>query len=137
MAAKTTGIGNLAVWYGLAAMGYTTNDGWDASNLNPSGIAQVIIGPATRVVTSIASGKLMLKSIASGEAVEPMFVINDSPNTILVFPFTGEFQNGVANASLSIATGKSAVFFPVTNNLAQQWLPGATEFSDWRSAVIP
>lgn len=92
------------------------------------GTAAPILGVVTRVKFPIASGSLILRSLLSEEMpLKPHFVINDTVGAILVYPFTGETQNGSLNASLSIAAGDFAIFLPVRN---------AAGVVDWRSSVV-
>jgi hypothetical protein len=105
---------NDSLFYNLGMDGFICQDGIGAPNANSQGTAWPLLSAATRVTTSVANGSLILKSILSGEASPNplMWVINDSPNTIKVFPASGENQNGVANAALSIPSGQSGFFFP-------------------------
>lgn len=81
-----------------------------------------------RVTKSTSTlNSFILKSILTGDASGLTWVINDSANTINVFPFVGENQNGVANAGLAIAAGAAGVFSVVPNSLGGP---------DWRSAAI-
>jgi hypothetical protein len=91
--------------------------------------AAPIPGSASRCTLSgAAANSFILDRILSGEAADELiFMINDSANTINVFPAVGENQNGAANAGLAIAAGRSAIFVRIPND---QGGP------DWRSAVI-
>jgi hypothetical protein len=84
----------------------------------------------SRVIRSIATGSLILPSILTGEANEPIYVVNDSPNSVNVYPAVGEKTNGNANTAVAVAAGAVGVFIPIlssTNNPTTL---------DWRTAVI-
>lgn len=93
----------------LGQEGYTIYDGLAAPNASSQNTATKLIGQACRVTTSVANGSLILPSILSNEASPLVYVINDSPNAVLVYPFlssvTPEKMNTTNNASLSIPAG--------------------------------
>ena len=95
------------------------------------------IGQANRFTTSVAGGSAaaVLPSVVSNEAQFMVFVINDTPNTIKVFPFTGENNNGAGNGTLSIPAGQSGIFIRVPPAVGKGGGGGGT--TDWRSAAIP
>jgi hypothetical protein len=114
-------------------------------NLQGSFTAELVPGPAaaqstatrinsplSRVLKSVSTGSLILPSILSGEANELLWVMNDSPNTINVYPASGEKTNGPLNTAFQITTGLTGVFVPVLNSVNNY--PSTL---DWRSAVIP
>jgi hypothetical protein len=71
---------------------------------------------------------LTLPSILTSEAEAPVVVVNDSANTIKVYPASGEKINGALNTAVSLTTGQVIVLFPDFN-----WLGGTL---DWRGAAI-
>lgn len=119
------GIANTSLIYNLGLIGTPIID--NVAVLSTT-VPTPVAGELIRVVTSIASGLLVLKSILTGEAAALTFVVNDSPNSIIVKPFTGELQNGVANQGLTIPAANSGIFIRVPDNV----LAGG----DWRSNVI-
>jgi hypothetical protein len=99
-----------------------------AGAASAQGTAQPVVGLQTRVKVSAASGSLVLGSLLSRETpVQFHFVVNETAGAVLVYSALGETQNGVANASLSIPSGQSAIFVPVANSAGT---------IDWRSSVI-
>jgi hypothetical protein len=60
-----------------------------------------------------------------------MVVVNDSPNTINVYPAVGEKTNGSLNTAAAITAGASGFFIPVLNSANNY--PSTL---DWRTAVI-
>jgi hypothetical protein len=100
-----------------------------------------LLSSVNRITQSPATGSAVLPSILYNEAQFPVFVINDSPQTILVGAQAGEKVNGVATTTnygagtLSLATGTTGVFFPVPAMFKNQGgaLGGTL---DWRAAVI-
>jgi hypothetical protein len=79
-------------------------------------------------VSTGTTNSFVMDSILSGTSTDDyVWFINDSANSVNVFPAIGENQNGAANAVLAVAAGKAAVFVRIPND---QGGP------DWRSAVI-
>jgi len=82
--------------------------------------AGAIRGQCHRIVANaVANASLALKSILSNDNPQLVFLINDSANNVVVFPFknfaagaidTGEGINGVANGSFTITPGNAAIF---------------------------
>lgn len=111
---------------GLTNIAFVDNLVGAANNVQAG--ATPLTSEVNRVTKSGATtNSFILKSILTGDASTLTFVVNDSGNTINVFPFVGDKQNGVANAGLAIAAGAAGVFSMVTNALGGP---------DWRSAVI-
>jgi hypothetical protein len=108
---------------------FVMNDNLAAAGNAVQTAATPVPGSASRCTLSgAAANSFILDRILSGEAADELiFMINDSANTINVFPAVGENQNGAANAGLAIAAGKSAIFVRISND---QGGP------DWRSAVL-
>lgn len=119
----------------LAAEGVLIADGWGAPNASSQATATRLQGNAMRVTTSVANGSVVLPSSLSNECPYLAWVINDSPNTILAYPFTGEKQNGGTNATLAIPSGQSGYFVRVPPAIGKGGGGGGT--LDWRSAVVP
>lgn len=108
-------------------------------------VMEVVAGPAaaqntatrltnrfSRCIKAASTGSVVLPSILSGEANEPMLVMNDAANSINVYPGLGEKINGgSANAPIAVAAGASIMLFPVLNS--PQVYPSTL---DWRGAVI-
>ena len=126
---------NDALLYNLALQGFPATDDAAAPNASSQGTATAFIGDLLRVTTSAANGSVILKSNLSNEAPPLCFVVNDSPNTIKVYPFAGESLNGTTNLALSIPSGQSAIFVRVPPASSKGGGGGGT--IDWRAAVIP
>jgi hypothetical protein len=126
---------NDAVLVALGQNAFPVNDCLGAPNANSQSTGTRCGSPVNRFTTSVSNGSAVLPSILSGEAEAMVFVINDSPNTIKVFCASGDSQNGSLNASLSIGTGTSGVFFKVGALHSKGGGGGGT--TDWRSANIP
>jgi hypothetical protein len=84
----------------------------------------------TRIIKSVGSGAFILPSILSGEASEPMIVVNDTGASVNVFPFIGEKTGGTVNAAFAIAGGASGICVPVLNS------PNNPTTLDWRCGLI-
>ncbi len=120
--------------YDLAQLGLVEFDGLSCNNTTQA-TATALLGEINRVVISAAAnGAAVLKSVLSNEAPPICYVINDSANTIKVFPFTGENINGSLNTSLSVVAGGLACFFRVPPLLSKSGGGGGT--NDWRGAAI-
>lgn len=122
-------LNTLAIFIGTPVQDDETAGG--PGNVTTQAGATAVVGEAVRVTRAPTIGNSMiLKSVLSGDASPLTFVINDSANSINVFPATGETNNGGLNQVLAVPAGQSGIFVRVPNNLA-----GSS--SGWRSAVIP
>ncbi|HEX4828310.1 MAG TPA: hypothetical protein VFV12_08795 [Xanthobacteraceae bacterium] len=123
-------LANTALLYNLGLLGTPLDDDLVGGPASTQVGATPVKGELARCTTSVLNGSFVLKQIQTGEASPLTYVVNDSANAIKVFPHPGEAQGGVANASLTIPAGQSAIFVRVPNSLQ-------TAGADWRSAVIP
>jgi hypothetical protein len=126
-------LANSALLNSLALQGTPLQDCETAGGATGSTVqagATAIIGTAIRVLRGAAGTSLIQKSVLSGDAAPQVFVINDGPNSINVYPAPGEFNNGTANQVLACPAGQSQTWIRVPNNLA-----GSS--SGWRSCVVP
>jgi hypothetical protein len=119
----------------LAASGYTNQELF-ATNANSQNTAVRIMEQVVRVIGGVSNGSIVLPSILSGDAGSmPLgWVVNDSPNTIKLFPFTGESQNGVTNGSLSVSAG--AAIFYYKEPAATRKGGGQTGTTNWHSNTV-
>lgn len=135
-------VANTALLYNLGVEGFLVSDDLSAGPATARATALRLPSQLNRVTVSVANGACCLPSIISGEAAWIVFVVNDSPNTIVVGAAapgggasTQETINGTATTSnygagtLSIPSGQSGIFVPVPNG------KGGT--LDWRAAAIP
>jgi hypothetical protein len=108
---------NDSLLYNLGLSGFPVTDNNACPNASSQATATRIIGDAWRVTTSVANGSAILPSILSQEAPPLVFVINDSPNSIKVYPFLStaspELMNTSANAALTIVAGGWGMFVKV------------------------
>ena len=95
------------------------------------GTATKLTNALSRCTKSVGTGAFILPSILSGEATEPMYLVNDTGAAIFIFPAVGEKTNGTLNAGVSIAAGGFSFFVPVLNS--PQTYPSTL---DWRGGVI-
>jgi len=126
---------NDALLVALAADGFTVLDDLGAPNAANQNTGTALPGPANRFTTSVATGSATLKSIISNECSFLCFVINDSPNSMNVYPFPGEKMNGVANAAFAVPAGQSGFFLRIPPTIGRGGGGGGT--NDWRPAVVP
>lgn len=125
----------------LLALGqnqFTINDDMVAPGTTQAG-ATKCIGQVCRVTTSTASAtaSMILPSLLTQEAQSPVFVVNDSPNTVRVYPFTGETEGGVTNSALSIPAGQSGIFVKINGAAVGKGGGQTSVVNDWRVAIIP
>lgn len=118
---------NTALLFNMALMATPLYDNLLGGPASTQATALPMPGEMNRVTAGAANQSLILRSIKSSEASTIVFLVNDSPGAVVVFPAVGENQNGVANASLSIPAGQSGIFVMVPNKLGGP---------DWRSNVI-
>jgi hypothetical protein len=108
---------NDALLYNLALSGFPVNDNISCPNASSQATATRATGDAVRVTNSVANGSMILPSILSQEAPPLIFVINDSPNAIKVYPFLStvspESMNTTNNAALTIAAGGWGMFVKI------------------------
>jgi hypothetical protein len=81
-----------------------------------------------RVNNAAANAGVILPSILNGEAEAPIVVVNDSAQSIKVYPASGEKVNGSLNTAVTLTTGQCIFLFPDFN-----WLGGTL---DWRGAAF-
>jgi hypothetical protein len=97
-----------------------------------------LTGNVNRVTKSVNTGSFVLPQMLTGEADSSMvFVINDSANTINIYPFVGETMQGSANATFQITTGTSGFFLRVYGASIGKGGGNQTPTNDWRPASIP
>lgn len=128
-------VANDALLAVLGQQGFPVNDNLAAPNASSQTTATRCGSSINRFTTGVANGSAVLPSSVSNEAEPITFVINDTPNAIKLFPFSGENQGGVLNAFLSIPAGQAAIAIRVPAQIGKGGGGGGT--LDWRSAVIP
>ena len=114
----------LALRTHLAWRQYNIDDDLVTSTANAQVAATPIRNAVSRVTVATASGSLILPDILTNVAEDMIWVLNDTAQTINVFPFSAGSINGAANTALSLTTGQAAVFIRDRAN------------NDWRSAAI-
>jgi hypothetical protein len=122
-------VANIALLYNLGLLQFPVYDNLTAGAAATQNGAPLLIGELCRCTSAVGTGSFMLKSLLTEDGPPLVFVVNDSANTINVYPFVGEKINGGTNTALAIPAGQSGIFISVPN------AKGAT--LDWRSAVIP
>lgn len=94
---------------------------------------------ANRVVSAPSGGAILLPAMLNAdEGGDIVFVINDSANSINVFPMPGETMLGAANAAFAVAAGAFGMFLVKAPNLSYQMQSVQTPTSvyDWRAVVM-
>lgn len=109
----------------LGRMRYNIDDDRSGGALAAQAGAAPLLNAATRcTVSSAATASFILPDILTNEADGIIWVLNDSANSINVYPFIGQNMNGGANAALAVAAGGFGVFSRVSST------------SDWRAAAF-
>jgi hypothetical protein len=100
---------NDSALYNLGISGFTVQDNlsWQTTT---QATAAAISTEVSRVLQSAASGAGILPSIGMNAAQPFYFVLNDSAQTIDVYPWNGEKLNGTANQAFPIAAGAFGIF---------------------------
>jgi hypothetical protein len=101
----------------------------DNLTASPSGTQNAISlhGAGHRFVFAAPGASCVLPSLSGHEATSRMmFVINDAPNSLAVFPWPGDSLNGTLNGSLSVPIGTVAILLKIDT--------GA--LLDWRGAIL-
>lgn len=142
-------LNNDYLWEVLGLQGFTSGD--DIVLPAGSGITQatasaVAKGQLHRVTVSIANAAIQLRSILENDNPQLVFIVNDTANTVQVFPHkaigggatdTGESMNGVANAAFNITANNSAIF---VSSLVQPKRKGggtgSTPALNWSAALL-
>jgi hypothetical protein len=110
----------------------------DLSAMNATAATgQILRGNANRVTRSVAAGAAVLPSLATIDAPQYMFVVNDSPNAISVFPQGADTLMGAA-AAISVPAGQAAFLlsvFPIRIGKGGGEIPANIK-NDWRMTVI-
>ena len=123
---------------------FTVNDNLNASFATAAN-AQIVglcaRGEILRVVQSVATGAVVLPSLTLDEAGGgPVFVINDSPNSINVGASANDKMNGTATTSsfgagvIAVPAGTWAIFVPSDSPLGVGGVATVTP-NNWHSAV--
>lgn len=122
----------VAALFNLAQLpGSNVVDGLRSAVAASQAAAPNLPAKVNRVQQASANGSFILDSLIDGDSQGSVWVLNESTQTINVFPFVGEKMDGVANQVKAIPTGCVGIFIPVVNGLGALGLtPG-----DWRSAV--
>lgn len=86
--------------------------------------ANAITSQLSRITSAIANGSVILQDMLTNVAPSIIWVLNDSANTIQVYPYSGQNVNGSLNTPLAIAAGGFGFFSRVQANL------------DWRAQAF-
>jgi hypothetical protein len=115
----------------VALMGHLARHGFslDDNLLGGALAAQAGATSLTRNVSrctksSAATASFILRDILTNDTDSIVWVINDSANSINVYPFVGQNINGSLNTALAVAAGGFAFFSRIQATL------------DWRAAAF-
>ena len=97
----------LALRSHLANRQYALDDVLSTSTANAQAAATPIKNAVSRVTVATASGSLILPDILTNVAEDMIWVLNDTAQTINVFPFVSSSINGAANTALALTAGPS------------------------------
>jgi hypothetical protein len=97
------------------------------------GTAVRLTNTLSRCTKAASTGSFILPSIGTGEANEPMILVNDSAVTVNIYPAANEKTNGNAQATaFQVTTGLTGICIPVVNSVGNY-----PTTLDWRCALIP
>ncbi len=125
-----------------------SEDGWPVSDdiyiaaAAPTSQAggQPVKGSCHRILQAgnvgTAGASITMKSIKTFEAPSMVWIINDSPNAVLVFCGAGDNMNGAANGSLSVGAATAAVFCRVPAQIKRKGGTVSAGTLDWRASTI-
>jgi hypothetical protein len=120
-------LANQALLFNIALLGTPIYDNLAGGPAAAQATALPLLGEMNRVTVAAANASYILKSIRSSEASTIVFLVNDSANSVNIYPAVGENMNGVANAAFAVPAGQSGICVLVPNKLGGP---------DWRSNVI-
>ncbi len=126
-------VANTALLYNLGLLAFPVVDNLSSTVAAAQAGATALVGELHRVTKAASTGSFILKSLTSEEAPPLVFVVNDSAQTINVYPTVGETMNGGANTAFQITAGTSGIFIAIST---AQLAKGASSV-DWRAALIP
>jgi hypothetical protein len=98
--------------------------------INTQAGAYAVKGECVRVVSAPTNASLIMREGSAGDASPVTFIINDSPNTVVVWPAVGEAMNGVTNGNLPIPASQYAFMQRIPRIGVGGGVP------DYRTAVI-
>lgn len=131
-------VANDALLVTLGQNQFPVYDGLVSSVAAAQAGATRLTGNVNRITKAVSTGSFILPQMATGEADSSLvFVINDSANSIDIFPFVGETINGSANASFAVGAGTSAICIRVYGASIGKGGGNQTPTNDWRVANIP
>lgn len=108
----------------LGRRGYNLDDNRTAGPAAAQATAFPLTSGATRVTVAAATGSFILQDVLTNVAPDVCWVLNDSANSINVYPFSGQNINGALNTPLAVAAGGFALFLRIRATL------------DWRAAAF-
>lgn len=133
---------NDSIAYICAANGFTIEDAVYLANASSQGSGFRIKQNVTRVVKAVSNGSLVLPDMATKEAsnLGIIWVINDSPNPIVVYPMAAptavDTLNGSTSNTLSITTLRTGIIFLVDSTKLSRSGGYASPTLDWRATLI-
>lgn len=131
-------VANDALLVTLGQNQFPVYDGLVSNVAAAQAAATRLTGSVNRVTKAVSTGSFILPQMLTGEADSNMvFVINDSANSINVYPAVGETMSGSANAAFSIGAGTSGIFIRVYGASIGKGGGNQTPTNDWRPANIP
>jgi hypothetical protein len=105
---------NYACLQTFGFLGMAQTDNLSALNAASQTTATRLNSKICRVVTSVSTGSVILPQQLTGEnGPAPVIVINDSPNSINLYPAAGETINALsANTAFAVPSLQTAVCIP-------------------------
>lgn len=101
----------------LGRQRFSLDDDKTAGSASSQAGATAITSAVSRITSAVASGSVVLRDMLTNDAPSPlMWVLNDSANTIQIYPFGAQTINGSANP-LAVVAGGFAFLSRVQANL--------------------
>jgi hypothetical protein len=93
--------------------------------------------PVIRIINSVASGAVVLPDLITNDNAGGLIVvINDSTQTVTIFPFPSASQTVNGGASVTVASNASYVLYSVPKLFRRGGYVGTASGTDWRGATI-
>jgi hypothetical protein len=101
----------------LGRHGYTLDDARTTGPASTQATAAPLLSSATRFTGSVANGSAILGDMLTNNKNETLvYVVNDSPNSIVVYPFGSQTING-GTTPLTIAAAGFGLFVRIFSAL--------------------
>ncbi|SRR6266516_5795783 len=118
-------------------------DGGSAADLVPVGATQAAAAPignveVVQIRQGVSNGGLILPSVLGLDASGIVYITNDGPNSINIYPAVGEVINALAaNAAIALVSGAVAVCVRIPRHLSTTHGRTAVATAGWSVGICP